>query len=440
MVVFTAGIGIVINGGRQAADVQLVEARSTGSAEPVVMRFDSAPVPATPPVQAMVTRVAPVIRAGPALGAQRPASPSAAMAANRAEPSAAPSASSVLARQAEATPAASSSPAPALAAIDLSDDPAPRPLSAASSAATATPTATPAPPAEPESITVQHEVRPGENLGSIARRYGVTVQTILSANKTLLDRDVLKVGLQLAIPSKDGVIVPVRWGDTLSELATKYGVDPDAIIAFKANNLSDANSLREGELILIPGGKEPEPPRPTPTPTPPPTPVPTRTSTPTPAPVQQQATAASRASTPVPPPAPAATTAPRTQAASAGGWMWPASGPLSSYYGPSHPLGIDIDLYGKAGSPIVASRGGTVTFAGGNPCCSYGYYVEIDHGDGSSSLYAHFNSPPPVRTGQRVERGQVVGYAGTTGYSTGVHLHFEIRRNGATQNPLSYLP
>jgi murein DD-endopeptidase MepM/ murein hydrolase activator NlpD len=124
----------------------------------------------------------------------------------------------------------------------------------------------------------------------------------------------------------------------------------------------------------------------------------------------------------------------------ASGWMWPITGPLSSYFGPSHPLGIDVDLYGRAGAPIVAARGGVVTFAGGNPCCSYGYYVEIDHGDGFTSLYSHFNAPPPVRIGQRVAQGEVVGYAGTTGYSTGVHLHFEIRKGGVPVNPLAFLP
>jgi murein DD-endopeptidase MepM/ murein hydrolase activator NlpD len=101
-------------------------------------------------------------------------------------------------------------------------------------------------------------------------------------------------------------------------------------------------------------------------------------------------------------------------------------------------LGIDIAAPG--GTPIGAARGGTVKFSGGNPCCSYGYYVEIEHGDGWSTLYAHCNAPPPVRIGQSISRGQTVCYAGTTGYSTGVHLHFEMRRGGSPVNPLGYLP
>ena len=131
---------------------------------------------------------------------------------------------------------------------------------------------------------------------------------------------------------------------------------------------------------------------------------------------------------------------PSTPRPATNSFIWPITGPLSSYFGPSHPLGIDIDLYGRAGTPIVAAKGGTVSFAGGNPCCSYGYYVDINHGDGYVTRYAHFQGPPPVKIGQRVEQGQVVGYAGTTGYSTGVHLHFEILRNGAPVNPLGLLP
>jgi murein DD-endopeptidase MepM/ murein hydrolase activator NlpD len=64
----------------------------------------------------------------------------------------------------------------------------------------------------------------------------------------------------------------------------------------------------------------------------------------------------------------------------------------------------------------------------------------VDHGDGFMTLYAHFQAPPPVKIGQRVEQGQVVGYAGTTGNSTGVHLHFELRWAGVAQNPLHFLP
>ena len=80
-----------------------------------------------------------------------------------------------------------------------------------------------------------------------------------------------------------------------------------------------------------------------------------------------------------------------------------------------------------------------MTFAGGNPCCSYGYYVVVDHGNGYTTLYAHFSSIA-VSVGQRVSQGQVLGAGGRTGYATGNHLHFEVHLNGVTVNPLVYLP
>jgi len=125
--------------------------------------------------------------------------------------------------------------------------------------------------------------------------------------------------------------------------------------------------------------------------------------------------------------------------ASRSGFIWPVGGPISSYFGPSHPLGIDVDLFSNPNAAIGAASGGTVTFAGGNACCSYGYYVVVNHGDGFETLYAHF-SKIAVSTGQQVSRGQLLGYGGRTGYATGNHLHFEVHLNGKVVNPLEYLP
>jgi murein DD-endopeptidase MepM/ murein hydrolase activator NlpD len=294
--------------------------------------------------------------------------------------------------------------------------------------AASAPTPAPAPtPAEPTEIVIYHEVRPGDTLVTIARRYGVSVDSLLAINEVITDRDVLKVGLKLYVPTKEGVLYFVRKGDTVTEIAEKFKVKPEDIVNFAPNRIPNADSIREGELILVPGGKRPPPP-------PPPPPV----AVPTPA-RAVVATAVTAAPGAVRPPV-AATPAPAPPRPAGSGWAWPISGRISSYFGPSHPLGIDIDLYGRGGAPIAAARGGTVVFAGGNPCCSYGYYVEIDHGDGFRTLYAHLNGPPPVRLGQTVAQGQVIGYAGSSGYSTGVHLHFEIRRSGAPVNPLAYLP
>jgi murein DD-endopeptidase MepM/ murein hydrolase activator NlpD len=124
---------------------------------------------------------------------------------------------------------------------------------------------------------------------------------------------------------------------------------------------------------------------------------------------------------------------------SSSGFIWPASGPISSYYGPRHPLGIDIDFFNDPSQPIVAAATGIVTFAGGDACCSYGLYVIVDHGNGFTTLYAHM-SRIAVRVGQPVAQGTLLGYGGSTGYATGNHLHFEIHKDGAVLNPLTYLP
>jgi hypothetical protein len=118
------------------------------------------------------------------------------------------------------------------------------------------------------------------------------------------------------------------------------------------------------------------------------------------------------------------------------GLVWPAVGPVTSFFGPSHPLGIDI---GQSQGPIVAATDGTVTFAGGDPCCSYGLFVVIDGPGGITTLYAHFESLL-VSTGQRVRQGQWLGMVGCTGHCYGTHLHFEVIDNGVRHDPLQYLP
>ncbi len=116
--------------------------------------------------------------------------------------------------------------------------------------------------------------------------------------------------------------------------------------------------------------------------------------------------------------------------------IWPAKGPITSYYGPSHPLGIDI---GQMSGNIIAATDGTVVFAGGDPCCSYGRYVVIVSNEGIQTLYAHLSNIG-VRKGQKVRQGQVLGIEGCTGHCTGPHLHFEVYDQGQRENPLLYLP
>jgi murein DD-endopeptidase MepM/ murein hydrolase activator NlpD len=115
---------------------------------------------------------------------------------------------------------------------------------------------------------------------------------------------------------------------------------------------------------------------------------------------------------------------------------WPAFGPITSHYGPDHALGIDI---GQSTGDIVAATDGAVAFAGGDPCCSYGLYVIIESPSGITTLYGHL-SAIYVKEGDHVKAGQPLGPVGSTGHSTGLHLHFETLVDGVRVNPLSVLP
>ncbi len=120
------------------------------------------------------------------------------------------------------------------------------------------------------------------------------------------------------------------------------------------------------------------------------------------------------------------------------GLQWPVRGRLTSGFGRRWGrLHAGLDLAAPKGTPIHAAKAGTVVFAG--RMSGYGNVVIMDHGGGLSTLYGH-QSRLGSRRGQRVSQGQTIGYVGSTGRSTGNHLHFETRVNGRPQNPRNYLP
>ena len=115
-------------------------------------------------------------------------------------------------------------------------------------------------------------------------------------------------------------------------------------------------------------------------------------------------------------------------------FIWPTSGGITQYPVWYH---MALDIANNTLPPVLASDTGTVTFAG---CLPYGYgcHIIIDHANGFQTLYAHL-SYIAVTPGQAVAQGQTIGALGSTGRSTGPHLHFEIRNGGVLENPLSYL-
>jgi len=129
---------------------------------------------------------------------------------------------------------------------------------------------------------------------------------------------------------------------------------------------------------------------------------------------------------PAPAPAPSSTYA----------FIWPNDYYIVQGMWAGHPLGVDIGS--PAGDPVHVVRDGRVTFAGGDPCCSYGFFVIVEHDEGWSSLYGHFERID-VSAGDEVKQGQVIGLAGGTGTATGPHVHFELRHLGGLVDPLQYL-
>ena len=255
---------------------------------------------------------------------------------------------------------------------------------------------------EPAQIPIfyRYEVQEGDNLTLIAARFGIDKQFILWNNADVIDNaDALSVGEMLQVPSVEGVIHAVRLGETLTEIVSQYDADVRDVIDFPGNGLSDPNLLREGSMVLVPGGRRL--PRPAPS---------LRPELPGPLFVNRGPSAA--------------------------GFIWPVVNNITSYFGPYHPLGVDINA---PFVPVAASAAGQVVFVGGDACCSYGHYIEVDHGGSYSTLYAHLSSFN-VALGQWVEQGQIIALSGNSGRSTGPHLHFELHRNGIVLNPLLFLP
>jgi Peptidase family M23 len=120
-------------------------------------------------------------------------------------------------------------------------------------------------------------------------------------------------------------------------------------------------------------------------------------------------------------------------------FAWPADGPITSEMGPWHPIGIDIGLEYDVDSPILASAGGVVTFAGGEDWETYGHHVIIDHGGDMETLYAHMYEVF-VEEGQVVRQGELLGYGGDTGVADGKHLHFEVHHFDSQIDPQHVLP
>lgn len=251
---------------------------------------------------------------------------------------------------------------------------------------------------KPRDKTLEYEVKSGDTVSSIAKEFGVSENTILWENN-LTSGSTLKQGQKIRVLPVSGVAHKVEGGDSIYSVAKKYQANAQAIIDFPFNDVGDDFALKTGQILMVPDGAPPEKPKPAPT--------------------QYLA----QQNIPV-------------EDLGNGQFIWPATGTLNQYFSWYHP-GIDIGNLG--GGPIHAADSGTVIAAGWDST-GYGNKVMIDHGNGYITLYGH-QSAIYVSVGQKVSKGDVVGAMGSTGRSTGTHLHFEVRRSGSSNlNPLSVLP
>lgn len=252
---------------------------------------------------------------------------------------------------------------------------------------------------KPRDKVVSYFVAKGDTLSEIADTYGVSANSIKWLND--LTGDYLKIGQELLIPPVTGVIHKVKSGETVYSIAKKYKVDAQKIVNWPYTSFSNDETfeLIAGQSIVVPDGVPPE------------------EVAPQPVYVAQK---------PI---------APYTGPITGGKFGWPMRGGISQYPVWYH---MAVDITNPIGTPIVAAKSGKVILVQ-TLTWGYGKHVIIDHGDGLSSLYGHM-SGFNVGVGDKVDGGRtVIGWVGLTGRTTGAHLHFEIRKNGVTQNPLSYL-
>lgn len=275
-------------------------------------------------------------------------------------------------------------------------------------------------PSRPRADAVTYTVRPGDNAWDIGARFNVGAYSVLWSNGLDQD-DIIRPGQVLRIPPVVGAVHAVSQGDSLDSIASKFNVDPGVIVDYNA--LLPGEGLLPDKLLIIPGGSLPIVPV-APAIRVPAAPAP-RVSAPQPQTQARPAPAAPAPRRTVPVPAPPAPT---------GRLSWPTRGLITTYFSGWHPA---IDVAAPVGTAIGAADGGTVTFTGWNST-GYGYRVIVSHGNGYSTTYNHL-SAILVRPGQVVGKGQQIARMGSTGRSTGSHLHFEVLRNGSFVNPIAVL-
>jgi len=258
----------------------------------------------------------------------------------------------------------------------------------------------------------EYRVSRGDSIFAISEGFKLKPETVLWANYDVLQDDPhsLKPGQVLKIPPTDGIYYQWKENDTLDTVANEFKANTDDILNYPGNSIDLSNpKIESGSWVMIPGGKREF----------------VQWLVPTVAKGASGTSSTSQNSCP-------------GGAVGSGGFVWPADAhTLSGNDFWSGHLGIDIAA--GEGAPVYAADSGVVTMAQGGYNYGYGNVIQIDHGNGYSTVYAHLSSIG-VGVCTSVGAGQWIGAAGNTGNSEGAHLHFEVRQNGGFINPWFVLP
>lgn len=271
-------------------------------------------------------------------------------------------------------------------------------------------------PTRPREDTITYTVDIGDSVFEIAQSFNLEPETILWGNYDLLkdSPDMLSPGMVLNIPPVDGVLYEWQEGDTIEGVAQKFKTDPLEILNWPGNKLDLTNpKVEPGTMIMVKDGEREF----------------VQWIIPT---IPRGKAGVSKSVY-----GPGACEGGYDGAYGSGAFIWPA--PNHKLSGNDYWSGhLGIDIAAGMSDPIYAADAGVVVFSGW-AYGGYGNMVMIDHGNGYQTVYAHLSSTA-AGCGRSVGQGAVIGYAGSTGNSTGPHLHFEIRYLGGFVNPWWNLP
>ncbi|MDD5606730.1 MAG: LysM peptidoglycan-binding domain-containing protein [Candidatus Pacebacteria bacterium] len=228
----------------------------------------------------------------------------------------------------------------------------------------------------------EYIVQEGDSLSSIADQFNISENTIKWVNN--LSSSGIKPNQKLTILPVSGAFHLVRKDDTLSEIAVWYKADISEIMEY--NDISSAEKIVAGDILIIPNGTKP-----------------------------------------------LTLPSPRTSTVAGTSFAYPVPAPIRITQGLHHYNAIDFGA--PCGTPVYASESGTIQRTGYSAVG--GNYVRILHANGIVTYYGHLQSHNFVRPGQKVSRGQVIGHIGLTGYTTGCHVHFEFRSPTGARNPFA---